>query len=60
VDVHILESVELPEHWARLDEFEGPEYERVATAARTSLGDLTVSMYVYRTVNPSDQANDQT
>ena len=30
VEVHVLESAELPRHWARLDEFEGSGYERVA------------------------------
>ncbi|NQY13391.1 MAG: gamma-glutamylcyclotransferase [Henriciella sp.] len=29
VDVQVLESPDLPEHWPRLDEFEGEEYERV-------------------------------
>jgi gamma-glutamylcyclotransferase (GGCT)/AIG2-like uncharacterized protein YtfP len=29
IDVHVLESSELPRHWARLDEFEGVGYRRV-------------------------------
>ncbi|MEL7541628.1 MAG: gamma-glutamylcyclotransferase family protein [Pseudomonadota bacterium] len=29
VDVLVLESPELPDHWERLDLFEGDEYERV-------------------------------
>jgi len=29
VDVHILESESLDEHWSRLDEFEGDEYVRM-------------------------------
>jgi len=28
VEVHVLESTELPRHWARLDEFEGVGYRR--------------------------------
>jgi gamma-glutamylcyclotransferase (GGCT)/AIG2-like uncharacterized protein YtfP len=31
IDVDIFESVDLPAHWARLDTFEGPGYERVVT-----------------------------
>jgi gamma-glutamylcyclotransferase (GGCT)/AIG2-like uncharacterized protein YtfP len=48
VEVHIFESADLPQHWARLDDFEGGEYERVATTARTSEGAVAVSMYVLR------------
>jgi gamma-glutamylcyclotransferase (GGCT)/AIG2-like uncharacterized protein YtfP len=28
VDVHLFSSEQLPEHWARLDQFEGKEYRR--------------------------------
>ena len=31
VDVDLLESTELPEHWARLDEFEASGYQRVVS-----------------------------
>ena len=29
VPAHLLESAELPAHWARLDTFEGPAYRRI-------------------------------
>ncbi len=29
VEVHVLESAELAQHWDRLDDFEGDEYQRV-------------------------------
>jgi gamma-glutamylcyclotransferase (GGCT)/AIG2-like uncharacterized protein YtfP len=29
IEVQVFESEELPAHWARLDEFEGEEYQRV-------------------------------
>ncbi len=34
VEVFILESRELPAHWARLDEFEGSEYKRAIAKVR--------------------------
>jgi len=46
IDVHVLESVDLPAHWARLDAFEGPGYQRVVTTVRTSTGDVDASIYV--------------
>ena len=46
IDVHVLESVDLPAHWARLDAFEGPGYERVVITVRTSTGDVDASIYV--------------
>ena len=29
IDVSVLHSAELPDHWLRLDEFEGSEYQRI-------------------------------
>ncbi len=49
IPVHIFESMHLLDHWSRLDEFEGPGYERVVTKASTSEGDVEVSIYVLRT-----------
>ena len=49
IDVHIFESADLPAHWARLDAFEGPGYERVVTTVHTSTGDVEASIYVSRT-----------
>ena len=44
--VQIFESVDLPDHWPRLDDFEGPEYQRVVTTVKTALGDIDASLYV--------------
>lgn len=46
VEVHIFESADLPEHWPRLDAFEGDGYRRVVTDARIDGGRLDVSIYV--------------
>jgi len=43
----LLTSDRLPEHWTRLDEFEGAGYERVLTTATLNDG-RTVEAYVYR------------
>jgi gamma-glutamylcyclotransferase (GGCT)/AIG2-like uncharacterized protein YtfP len=48
VSVHVFESTDLPAHWARLDEFEGPGYERVVTTVHTDAGHLAASVYVLR------------
>ena len=45
VAVHVLESADLPAHWARLDAFEGPGYRRVPVAVRTVDGDVVASLY---------------
>lgn len=49
VEVQIFESVDLPGHWTRLDDFEGPEYQRATVIAQTPAGELLVSVYVLRT-----------
>ena len=46
VDVQIFESVDLPAHWSRLDEFEGPGYRRVVTTVRAHAGDVDAYIYV--------------
>lgn len=46
VDVQVFESTELPEHWPRLDEFEGSGYRRSVTTVDTAEGDLTACIYV--------------
>jgi gamma-glutamylcyclotransferase (GGCT)/AIG2-like uncharacterized protein YtfP len=48
VDVQIFESADLPSHWARLDDFEGPGYQRVAVPVETTDGDLDASIYVFK------------
>ena len=45
-DVYLFESPDLPDHWSRLDEFEGPGYQRVVTRVRTADGDLSAYIYV--------------
>jgi len=49
VEVAIFESADLPSHWARLDAFEGPGYERVLTIVSTPAGDVRACIYVLAT-----------
>jgi len=46
VEVNVFESDELPEHWSRLDEFEGDEYRRVIAQVQTPEGMLEANIYV--------------
>lgn len=46
VEVYLFESLDLPDHWPRLDEFEGPSYKRVVTQVRTAGGELSAHIYV--------------
>jgi gamma-glutamylcyclotransferase (GGCT)/AIG2-like uncharacterized protein YtfP len=46
VDVQLFESSDLPDHWTRLDEFEGSGYQRTVTVVSTAEGDLLASIYV--------------
>jgi gamma-glutamylcyclotransferase (GGCT)/AIG2-like uncharacterized protein YtfP len=46
IDVQVLESDDLPAHWSRLDDFEGPGYERVLTTVHTATGDVEAYVYV--------------
>jgi gamma-glutamylcyclotransferase (GGCT)/AIG2-like uncharacterized protein YtfP len=46
VEVYLFESAELPDHWPRLDEFEGTGYRRMITQVRTADGDLDAWIYV--------------
>ena len=48
VEVHIFQSDDLPDHWERLDAFEGEAYSRVVAQAQTDEGELDVSIYVLR------------
>lgn len=45
VEVHIFESHDLPNHWERLDAFEGDGYRRVEVMAETANGTVEVSIY---------------
>jgi len=46
VEVFLFESQDLPDHWRRLDEFEGPGYRRVVTQVQTPDGDVRAYIYV--------------
>jgi gamma-glutamylcyclotransferase (GGCT)/AIG2-like uncharacterized protein YtfP len=46
VEVDLFESAELPEHWKRLDEFEGRGYRRVVTTVNTEGGERSAWIYV--------------
>jgi len=46
VEVDLFESEDLPDHWQRLDEFEGPGYQRVVTFVQTADGEVEASIYV--------------
>jgi gamma-glutamylcyclotransferase (GGCT)/AIG2-like uncharacterized protein YtfP len=46
VDVYLFESPDLPDHWPRLDAFEGTDYRRVVTQVRTADGEVPAWIYV--------------
>jgi gamma-glutamylcyclotransferase (GGCT)/AIG2-like uncharacterized protein YtfP len=46
IQVHVFESIDLPAHWSRLDDFEGPGYQRVVTTVHTPAGEVDASIYV--------------
>jgi gamma-glutamylcyclotransferase (GGCT)/AIG2-like uncharacterized protein YtfP len=46
VDVELFESMDLPEHWARLHEFEGSGYRRVVAMVNTEEGERNAWIYV--------------
>ncbi len=46
VEVHVFESMALPDHWQRLDAFEGEGYRRVTAQVSTSDGNLDAWIYV--------------
>ena len=48
VEVQVLESADLPDHWERLDAFEGEEYARVRVDVDTGNGVLKAQIYVVR------------
>ena len=51
IEVDLFLSEELPEHWDRLDTFEGDEYRRVLTDVSTPEG--TVEAYIYVIAAPT-------
>ena len=46
VDIQLFESMDLPNHWNRLDDFEGSGYRRTVTSVNTAKGDLSAQIYV--------------
>jgi len=46
VEVDLFESADLPQHWARLGEFEGSSYRRVVTTVNTEEGKRSAWIYV--------------
>jgi gamma-glutamylcyclotransferase (GGCT)/AIG2-like uncharacterized protein YtfP len=48
IRVQVFESMQLPDHWSRLDEFEGPGYQHVVTSVSTTAGEVNASIYVLR------------
>jgi gamma-glutamylcyclotransferase (GGCT)/AIG2-like uncharacterized protein YtfP len=52
VEVHLFESPDLPDHWPRLDEFEGAGYRRVVAQVRTAVGALDARIYVVAAEEP--------
>ena len=49
VPVQVFESMDLPDHWPRLDDFEGSGYSRVVTTVTTPTGEIDASIYVLQT-----------
>ena len=45
IDVEVFESADLPDHWARLGDFEGDGYQRVVATVRTPTGEMDASLY---------------
>ena len=52
IEVHLLESRDLPLHWDRLDAFEGPGYRRTATRVQTPEGELDAFIYAVAEETP--------
>ena len=46
VEVHLFESEGLPDHWTRLDAFEGAGYRRTVTQVHTADGGLDAWIYI--------------
>lgn len=46
IPFHIFQSQDLPNHWARLDEFEGEGYFRTPVMVLTDKGEIECSIYL--------------
>ena len=49
IEVHVLVSIDLINHWDRLDAFEGAGYQRVPVDVETPEGQVSASIYVIAT-----------
>ena len=47
VEVQVFESDELPAHWMRIDEFEGPDYRRVLADVLMQVSALAIECNIY-------------
>ena len=56
IDAHLLISQELPEHWRRLDDFEGLEYDRILAPFYDSSGLVAVGNLYAAECDPPGQA----
>lgn len=54
--MQLFVSDDLPDHWARLDAFEGDEYQRVSIEVDTAEGAVTAWIYALRPEPGADQA----
>ncbi|MEQ9448548.1 MAG: gamma-glutamylcyclotransferase family protein [Rhodospirillaceae bacterium] len=46
IEVHLFASPDLPDHWERLDAFEGSEYRRTLVKVETRAGNVDAWIYV--------------
>ncbi|ASK65600.1 gamma-glutamylcyclotransferase [Brachybacterium avium] len=53
VEVHVLDSADLPANWDRLDDFEGEGYARIPISVHTPDGQ--VEAFIYRHLEDSSQ-----
>ncbi|CAN5275104.1 gamma-glutamylcyclotransferase [soil metagenome] len=53
VEIDILQSDDLPDHWARLDAFEGEGYARVVAEVSTADGPVAACLYVLTAERPT-------
>lgn len=58
VPVQLFSSADLPEHWDRLDEFEGPGYRRVPVQVEVPVEEETVTAWTYELVPEAVPAED--
>jgi gamma-glutamylcyclotransferase (GGCT)/AIG2-like uncharacterized protein YtfP len=59
VTVQLLESTDLPHHWARLDDLEGTGYQRVVARIHTEAGDVACIYVLAPGVEPEQVTSPQ-